>query len=99
MRLPFLLPLPGNGRLKTDTVQALGISLDERRSTIPWSQENRPFRRAILGALQEENMAMQENRVELKNSVRAPMRGASIIGPADPNEEIQVTVTLRRGSA
>jgi kumamolisin len=42
---------------------------------------------------------MQENRVELKNSVRAPMRGASIVGPADPNEKIQVTVTLRRGSA
>jgi len=41
---------------------------------------------------------MQENRVELKNSTRAMMRGARLIGPADPNEKVQVTITLRRGS-
>jgi len=43
-------------------------------------------------------MTMQENRVELKNSARTPMRGARLVGPADPNEKVQVTITLRRGS-
>ena len=44
-------------------------------------------------------MANQENRVELKNSGRAELPGARKIGPADPNERIEVTVVLRRGSA
>jgi kumamolisin len=44
-------------------------------------------------------MANQENRVELKNSARAELPGARKIGPADPNERIEVTVVLRRGSA
>jgi len=44
-------------------------------------------------------MATQENRVELKNSARLPMQGATLVGPADPNEQVQVTLTLRRGSS
>jgi kumamolisin len=44
-------------------------------------------------------MAIQENRVELKNSGRTPMSGARLIGPADPNEKVQVTITIRRGSS
>ena len=43
-------------------------------------------------------MAKQENRVELKASSRAEFPGARKIGPADPNERIEVTVFLRRGS-
>jgi kumamolisin len=41
---------------------------------------------------------MQENHVELKNSTRKPMPGARLVGPTDPNEKVQVTITLRRGS-
>lgn len=41
---------------------------------------------------------MPENHVELKNSARKPMPGAQLIGPSDPNETVQVTITLRRGS-
>jgi len=44
-------------------------------------------------------MPAQQNRIELKSSARAPMHGARKIGPADPNEQIQVTLFLRRGSA
>jgi kumamolisin len=44
-------------------------------------------------------MSPQKIRVELKSSARLPMRGASKIGPADPQEQIQVTLFLRRGSA
>jgi kumamolisin len=44
-------------------------------------------------------MENQEKCVELKNSARAEMPGAHNIGPADPNERIEVTVILRRGSA
>jgi kumamolisin len=47
----------------------------------------------------EDVMENQENRVELKNSSRAEMPGARNIGPADPNERIEVTVILRRASA
>lgn len=43
-------------------------------------------------------MAKQENCVELKSSARKEMPGARKIGPADPNERIEVTVVLRRGS-
>jgi kumamolisin len=44
-------------------------------------------------------MEKQQNRVELKSSARTEMPGARKIGPADPNEQITVTVVLRRGSA
>lgn len=44
-------------------------------------------------------MEKQEKRVELKNSARTEMPGARIIGPADPNQQIEVTVMLRRASA
>lgn len=44
-------------------------------------------------------MENQEKCVELKNSARAEMPGARNIGPADPNERIEVTVILRRASA
>jgi kumamolisin len=44
-------------------------------------------------------MEKQQNRVELKTSDRAEFPGARKIGPADPRERIEVTVTLRRGSA
>jgi kumamolisin len=47
----------------------------------------------------EDVMENQEKCVELKNSTRAEMPGARNIGPADPNERIEVTVILRRASA
>jgi kumamolisin len=47
----------------------------------------------------EDVMENQEKCVELKNSARAEMPGAHNIGPADPNERIEVTVILRRASA
>ena len=40
-------------------------------------------------------MAKQQNRVELKGSTRAPLAGAQDVGPADPNQQIEVTVYLR----
>lgn len=40
-------------------------------------------------------MAKQQNRVELKGSTRAPLAGAQDVGPADPNEQIEVTIYLR----
>jgi kumamolisin len=46
----------------------------------------------------EENMAKQ-NRVELKGSTRAALPGAQDVGPADPNEQIEVTVYLRASGA
>jgi kumamolisin len=39
------------------------------------------------------------SRVALKISNRAPLSGATLIGPADANEQIQVTVRVRRGSS
>jgi kumamolisin len=56
------------------------------------------IRSASRGAHEEKTMAMQENHVDLKNSTRQPIPGARLIGPADPNERVQVTITLRRGS-
>lgn len=44
-------------------------------------------------------MARQQKCVELRNSARTEMPGARNIGPADPNERIEVTVILRRASA
>ncbi len=43
-------------------------------------------------------MAKQQDRVELKGSARAAMPGAQDAGPTDPNQQIEVTIFLRRGS-
>jgi kumamolisin len=43
-------------------------------------------------------MAKRQDRVELKGSTRAPLPGGQDVGPADPNQQIEVTVFLRRGS-
>ncbi len=43
-------------------------------------------------------MANLQDRVELKGSARATLPGGQDVGPADPNEQIEVTVLLRRGS-
>lgn len=43
-------------------------------------------------------MTAQSNKVELRNSFRAPLPGARWIGPADPNEIMDVTVVVRRRS-
>ncbi len=43
-------------------------------------------------------MAKREDRVELKGSARAALPGGQDVGPADPNQQIEVSVLLRRGS-
>jgi len=43
-------------------------------------------------------MATRQDRVSLKGSARAAMPGGQDVGPADPNQRIEVTVLLRRGS-
>src|SRR5579872_1009808 len=43
-------------------------------------------------------MAKRQDRVELKGSARAALPGGRDAGPADPNQLIEVTVLLRRGS-
>lgn len=43
-------------------------------------------------------MAKRKDRVELKGSARAAMPGGQDVGPADPNQQIEVTLFLRRGS-
>ncbi len=43
-------------------------------------------------------MANNQNRVELKGSTKVALSGARDIGPADANEQIEVSVLLRRGS-
>src|SRR5580698_7359987 len=43
-------------------------------------------------------MAIRQDRVELKGSARPQMPFAQDVGPADPNQQIEVTVLLRRGS-
>jgi kumamolisin len=43
-------------------------------------------------------MADSQNRVQLKGSARAAFPGGQDVGPADPNQQIEVTVHLRRGS-
>jgi kumamolisin len=43
-------------------------------------------------------MAKQQDRVELKGSARAALPGGQDVGPADPNQRVEVTVLLRRGS-
>lgn len=44
-------------------------------------------------------MASEKNRVKLSGSERAPMSGARLVGPADPDERIRVTIFLRHRSA
>ena len=43
-------------------------------------------------------MTPQRARYRLPHSERAPLAGAKLIGPADPQEKIEVTLFLRRGS-
>jgi kumamolisin len=43
-------------------------------------------------------MATRQGRVELKGSTRAAMPGGRDVGPADPNQQVEVSVLLRRGS-
>jgi kumamolisin len=43
-------------------------------------------------------MAKQEERVQLKGSARAAIPGAQDTGPAEPNQQIEVSILLRRGS-
>jgi kumamolisin len=43
-------------------------------------------------------MAKRQDRVQLKGSAREPLPGAQNKGPADPKQQIQVSVLLRRGS-
>src|SRR5215469_9335023 len=43
-------------------------------------------------------MASRQDRVELKGSARAAFPGGQDAGPADPNQQIEVSILLRRGS-
>ncbi len=43
-------------------------------------------------------MATRQDRVELKGSARAALPSGQDVGPADPNQQIEVSVLLRRGS-
>jgi kumamolisin len=43
-------------------------------------------------------MATENTKIGLPNSERAPLPGARRVGPADPNEVIDVTIILRRRS-
>lgn len=43
-------------------------------------------------------MAKRQNRVELKGSARPAMPYGQDVGPEDPNQQIEVTVYLRRGT-
>jgi kumamolisin len=43
-------------------------------------------------------MATRQDRVELKGSTRAALPGGRDMGPADPNQQIEVSVLLQRGS-
>ena len=43
-------------------------------------------------------MANSQSRVELKGSTRAALPGGKDVGPADPQQQIEVSVLLRRGS-
>ena len=43
-------------------------------------------------------MALRQERVELRGSERSQMPSAQDVGPVDPNQPIEVTVILRRGS-
>jgi hypothetical protein len=43
-------------------------------------------------------MTERRDRVELKGSARKSLPGGQDAGPADPNQQIEVTVLLRRGT-
>lgn len=43
-------------------------------------------------------MAKRGDRVELKGSARAALPGGQDVGPSDPNQQIEATLFLRRGS-
>jgi kumamolisin len=43
-------------------------------------------------------MATRQDRVELKGSARTALPGGKDAGPAEPNQQIEVSVLLRRGS-
>jgi kumamolisin len=43
-------------------------------------------------------MATRQDRVELKGSARTALPGGKDVGPADPNQQIEVSVLLRHGS-
>ena len=43
-------------------------------------------------------MAPRQDRVELKGSARVAFPSGQDVGPADPNQQIEVSVLLRRGS-
>ncbi len=43
-------------------------------------------------------MAKRRDRVQLKGSARAALPGGQDVGQADPDQQIEVTVSLRRGS-
>ncbi|MGB7437671.1 MAG: S53 family peptidase [Candidatus Acidiferrum sp.] len=43
-------------------------------------------------------MAKQSERVELKGSARTAIPGAQDTGPADPHQQIEISILLRRGS-
>jgi len=43
-------------------------------------------------------MAKRQNRVEIQGSARAALPSGQDVGPADPNQQIEVSVFLRRGS-
>src|SRR6266581_6575290 len=44
-------------------------------------------------------MASPQKRVQLKGSTRSVLPAGQHAGPADPNQQIEVTVLLRRGSS
>jgi kumamolisin len=44
----------------------------------------------------ENKMTTPKNRIPLVGSEREPFRGARAVGPADPNERLQVTILVRR---
>lgn len=43
-------------------------------------------------------MTAKRNRISVPHSERAPMAGARRVGPADPQQRMEVTILLRRGS-
>jgi len=43
-------------------------------------------------------MAKRQDRVELKGSARGALPAGQDVGPADPNQQIEITVLVRRGS-
>ena len=48
---------------------------------------------------QKEDTMSAQTRLRLAKSARTTMKDAKLIGPADPDEKMEVTIYLRRGSA